>query len=159
MHNRFGNGNDVRSAIAADDAEALVLRQKTNTSQPDMQKSSATSLPSLSVRIDLDAEGRIGPGKIELLEAIHACGSISAAGRAMDMSYKRAWDLVDEINHICGRPAVERQTGGKNGGGAVLTAFGVSLVTRYRKIERSAETAARKELLALRADMDSRRKA
>jgi molybdate transport system regulatory protein len=159
MHNRFGNGNDVRSAIAADDAEALVLRQKTNMSQPDMQKSSATSLPSLSVRIDLDAEGRIGPGKIELLEAIHACGSISAAGRAMDMSYKRAWDLVDEINHICGRPAVERQTGGKNGGGAVLTAFGVSLVTRYRKIERSAETAARKELLALRADMDSRRKA
>jgi molybdate transport system regulatory protein len=75
------------------------------------------------------------------------------------MSYKRAWDLVDEINHICGRPAVERQTGGKNGGGAVLTAFGVSLVSRYRKIERSAETAARKELLALRADMDSRRKA
>ncbi len=104
-------------------------------------------------------EGRIGPGKIELLEAIHACGSISAAGRAMDMSYKRAWDLVDEINHICGRPAVERQTGGKNGGGAVLTPFGLSLVTRYRKIERSAETAARKELLALRADMDARRKA
>ncbi len=128
-------------------------------SQPGMQKSSATSLPTLSVRIDLDAEGRIGPGKIELLEAIHACGSISAAGRAMDMSYKRAWDLVDEINHICGRPAVERQTGGKNGGGAVLTPFGLSLVTRYRKIERSAETAARKELLALRADMDSRRKA
>jgi molybdate transport system regulatory protein len=136
-----------------------VSLQKTNTSQPDMQKSSATSLPSLSVRIDLDAEGRIGPGKIELLEAIHTCGSISAAGRAMDMSYKRAWDLVDEINHICGRPAVERQTGGKNGGGAVLTPFGVSLVTRYRKIERSAETAARKELLALRADMDARRKA
>ena len=156
---RFGNGNEGRSAIAAADAEAVVSWQQTNSSQPDMQKSSATSLPSLSVRIDLDSEGRIGPGKIELLEAIHACGSISAAGRAMDMSYKRAWDLVDEINHICGRPAVERQTGGKNGGGAVLTAFGVSLVTRYRKIERSAETAARKELLALRADMDSRRKA
>ena len=53
-------------------------------SQPGMQKSSATSLPSLSVRIDLDAEGRIGPGKIQLLEKIHACGSISAAeiGRA-----------------------------------------------------------------------------
>ena len=63
-----------------------------------MQKSGTTSLPSLSVRIDLDAEGRIGPGKIQLLENIHACGSISAAGRAMDMSYKRAWDLVDEIN-------------------------------------------------------------
>ena len=72
-------------------------------SQPGKQKSLATPLPSLSVRIDLDAEGRIGPGKIQLLEKIHACGSISAAGRAMDMSYKRAWDLVDEINRICRR--------------------------------------------------------
>ena len=65
-----------------------------------MSKSGVKSLPSLSVRIDLDAEDRIGPGKIHLLENIHKCGSISAAGRAMDMSYKRAWDLVDEINRI-----------------------------------------------------------
>src|SRR5881396_1105023 len=93
-----------------------------------MAKSSAKSLPSLSVRIDLAPEGRIGPGKIQLLENIDKCGSISAAGRAMDMSYKRAWDLVDEINRICRQADVERQTGGKNGGGAVLTAFGISLV-------------------------------
>jgi molybdate transport system regulatory protein len=117
-----------------------------------MQKSS-DSTPSLSVRIDLDAEGRIGPGKIQLLEKIHACGSISAAGRAMDMSYKRAWDLVDEINRICRQAAVERQTGGKNGGGAILTPFGTSLVARYRKIERAAASAVRKDLLALRADI------
>ncbi len=117
-----------------------------------------SALPSLSVRIDLDPEGRIGPGKIRLLEAIASCGSISAAGRAMNMSYKRAWDLVDEINHICNRPAVERQTGGKNGGGAMLTPFGQSLVARYRKIERSAENAARKELQALRADIGVRTK-
>src|SRR6202789_3870958 len=121
--------------------------------QPAMQKSSAHPLPSLSVRIDLDTEGRIGPGKIQLLENIQACGSISAAGRAMDMSYKRAWDLVDEINRICKRAAVERQTGGKDGGGANLTAFGLSLVARYRKIEHSVEGAARKELLALLADI------
>ena len=117
-----------------------------------MQKSSA-STPSLSVRIDLDAEGRIGPGKIQLLENIHACGSISAAGRAMDMSYKRAWDLVDEINRICRHAAVERQTGGKNGGGAILTPFGTLLVARYRRIERAAASAVRKDLLALRADI------
>ena len=80
-------------------------------------------------------------------------------GRAMNMSYKRAWDLVDEINRICRRSAVERQAGGKNGGGAVLTPFGLSLVARYRKIERSAESAARKELRALRAEMGARRKA
>jgi len=118
-----------------------------------MQKSSAKPLPSLSVRIDLDAEGRIGPGKIQLLENIQACGSISAAGRAMDMSYKRAWDLVDEINRICRHAAVERQTGGKNGGGAILTPFGMSLVARYRKIERAAANAARKDLQALRIDI------
>src|ERR1700687_5296735 len=103
-----------------------------------MPKSVAGPLPSLSVRIDLDTEGRIGPGKIQLLENIRVCGSISAAGRAMDMSYKRAWDLVDEINRICRHAAVERQTGGKNGGGAVLTPLGVSLVERYRQIERAA---------------------
>ena len=71
----------------------------------------------------------------------------------MDMSYKRAWDLVDEINRICRQPAVERQTGGKNGGGAALTPFGVSLVARFRKIERDAASAVRKELLALRSDI------
>jgi molybdate transport system regulatory protein len=118
-----------------------------------MPKSSARSLPHLSVRIDLDAEGRIGPGKIQLLENIQACGSISAAGRAMDMSYKRAWDLVDEINRICRQSAVERQTGGKNGGGAILTPLGISLVARYRKIERTAASAVRKDLLALRTDI------
>lgn len=118
-----------------------------------MQKSGARSLPSLSVRIDLDELDRIGPGKILLLENIDACGSISAAGRAMDMSYKRAWDLVDEINRICRQPAVERQTGGKNGGGAMLTPFGVSLVARYRKIERDAATAVKKELAALQSDI------
>src|SRR6202167_485121 len=105
-----------------------------------MQKSGTTSLPSLSVRIDLDAEGRIGPGKIQLLEEIHACGSISAAGRAMQMSYKRAWDLVDEINTVCKRAAVERKVGGKNGGGATLSPFGISLVERYREMERRIES-------------------
>ena len=123
-----------------------------------MSKSGVKSLPSLSVRIDLDAEDRIGPGKIHLLENIHKCGSISAAGRAMDMSYKRAGDLVDEINRICRQAAVEGQTGGKNGGGAVLTPFGISLVTRYRKIERNAASAVRKELQALRTDIGRAKK-
>jgi molybdate transport system regulatory protein len=123
-----------------------------------MQKPSARSLPALSVRIDLDREGRIGPGKIQLLENIQKFGSISAAGRAMDMSYKRAWDLVDEINRICRQAAVERQTGGKNGGGAVLTPFGISLVGRYRKIERDAASAVRKELQALQTDIGRAKK-
>src|SRR5215475_11733399 len=123
-----------------------------------MQKSAATSLPTLSVRIDLNTEGRIGPGKIRLLENIQKLGSISAAGRAMDMSYKRAWDLVDELNRLCRRTAVERQTGGKHGGGAVLTPFGMSLVARYRRIERDAASAVRRDLQALNTDIGRTRK-
>jgi molybdate transport system regulatory protein len=118
-----------------------------------MSRSAAKPLPQLSVRIDLDGDERIGPGKILLLENIREHGSISAAGRAMDMSYKRAWDLVDEINRICRHAAVASQTGGKNGGGAILTPFGAALVTRYRKIERDAARAVRKELLALKTDI------
>lgn len=124
-----------------------------------MAKSADKPLPTLSLRIDLDDEGRIGPGKIRLLENIQQFGSISAAGRAMDMSYKRAWDLVDEINRMCRQPAVERQTGGKNGGGAALTPFGLSLVARYRKIERDAASAVRRELQALRSDIGRPKKA
>src|SRR5258707_7560515 len=115
-----------------------------------MPKSSAKSLPALSVRIDLEArKGRIGPGKIQLLEQIHEHGSISAAGRAMDMSYKRAWDLVDEINRICRQAAVERQTGGKHRGCAVMTPVCITPVSRHRKIRRDAAHPARKQLLSL----------
>jgi molybdate transport system regulatory protein len=124
-----------------------------------MSKPGAKSLPHLSLRIDLDSEERIGPGKIRLLENIRDRGSISAAGRAMDMSYKRAWDLVEEINRICGHAAVASQTGGKNGGGAALTPLGESLIARYRKIERDASRAVRKELIALKADIGRSRKA
>lgn len=120
---------------------------------------SATPVPALSIRIDLEPEGRIGPGKILLLENIQTTGSISAAGRAMEMSYKRAWDLVDELNRICGQAAVERQTGGRNGGGAMLTPFGENLVSRYRTIEQAAAVAARQQLLALKKDIGGKRKA
>ena len=121
-----------------------------------MPKSSA--LPSLSLRIDLLSGDRIGPGKITLLENIGRHGSISAAGRAMDMSYKRAWDLVDELNRVCRQPVVERQAGGKNGGGAALTPFGEALVARYRRIERTAASAVKKELAALRSEIEKPRK-
>ena len=117
-----------------------------------MRKSFPKSLPSLSLRIDLGTRKRIGPGKIQLLENIRACGSISAAGRAMNMSYRRAWLLVDEMNRICGQAVVETQEGGKGGGGTKLTPFGLTLVARYQKIQRSVERAVRKDLRALCAD-------
>jgi molybdate transport system regulatory protein len=112
-------------------------------------------MPSLSLRINLDPEGRIGPGKIALLEEISSSGSISAAARAMDMSYKRAWDLVDDLNRLFGKPLVSARTGGKSGGGAALTPLGQSVVTRFRAIENAAVAAASHQLEALQAEIEA----
>ena len=102
----------------------------------------------LSLRIDLP-QGRIGPGKIDLLEAIDREGSISAAGRALGMSYKRAWDLVDTLNKLIGHAVVDASPGGYRGGGATLTDAGRNLVADYRAIERAAQRAAEPRLAAL----------
>ncbi len=112
-------------------------------------------MPSLSLRIDLEPGGRIGPGKIELLERIAAHGSISAAARAMGMSYKRAWDLVEELNELFGKRVVAARTGGKRGGGAQLTPFGLSVVARFRAIEQAAIAAVQPELQALQREIAS----
>jgi len=105
----------------------------------------------LSIRVDLDGDVRLGPGKIILLEKIAALGSISAAGRSMAMSYRRAWALVAEINASFREPLVISQPGGKHGGGAALTPFGVELVAHYRAIEQQANAAAAPHLEALAA--------
>ena len=110
-------------------------------------------MPVLRIKIEMDQGGRIGRGKIELLEHIAALGSISAAGRAMGMSYRRAWELVDETNKIFGQAAAESQTGGKGGGGARLTPLGLALVTRFRAIERAAEQAALVHVEALQTEV------
>jgi len=102
----------------------------------------------LSLRLDLP-QGRIGPGKVALLEAIDREGSISAAGRALGMSYKRAWDLVDALNRQLGTPVVAASPGGFRGGGASLTDAGRNLVADYRAIERAALRAAEPRLAAL----------
>lgn len=112
-------------------------------------------MPSLSLRVNLDPEGRIGPGKIELLEQIAAFGSISAAARRMEMSYKRAWDLVEEMNRLFGKPVVAAQTGGKKGGGAQLTTVGLAIVSRYRAIERAATSAAEPHMKALQSEIEA----
>ncbi|MFL1464310.1 winged helix-turn-helix domain-containing protein [Roseococcus sp. DSY-14] len=102
----------------------------------------------LSLRLDLPG-GRIGPGKVALLEAIGHEGSISAAGRALGMSYKRAWDLVDATNRLLGEAAVQAAPGGAGGGGARLTEAGRRLVEDYRAIEAAAARAAAPRLRAL----------
>ena len=108
--------------------------------------------PSLRFHIrDREREGEIaiGPGKIALLEAIEATGSITGAARRLGMSYRRAWLLVDETNRSLVRAAVTAAAGGKKGGGAQLTPTGIELCRRYRAIERLVDTAVTRELRGL----------
>jgi molybdate transport system regulatory protein len=109
--------------------------------------------PAISLRIDLAPGRRLGPGKVALLEAIAEHGSISAGARAMKMSYKRAWDLVEEMNALFGAPLVAAQPGGRQGGGAKLTPAGRAVAQRFRKIEQAAAFAAGEELAALKAEI------
>ncbi|HTW71193.1 MAG TPA: LysR family transcriptional regulator [Acetobacteraceae bacterium] len=103
----------------------------------------------LSIRLDLASGARIGPGKVAVLEEIGRSGSISAAGRALRMSYRRTWELVEELNRSLGTPVVETAAGGSGGGGAVLTAAGKAVIERYRAIEMDTALAARRHLQAI----------
>lgn len=109
------------------------------------------SMARLTLRIDLDKTHAVGPGKVKLLELIEKTGSISAAGRAMEMSYRRAWLLTDELNHLFREPVVTTKLGGKAGGGAALTIFGRGLVQSYRDMEREAHMSLANYLTALDA--------
>jgi molybdate transport system regulatory protein len=103
----------------------------------------------LSIRIDFDGGHRIGPGKIALLQAIEREGSISGAARALGMSYRRAWRLVEETGAILGVAVVQSKVGGQAGGGAVLTPVGQNLVSQYRTLEEAAAIVARPILKSL----------
>ena len=111
---------------------------------------------SLMLRIDVRPDGRVGPGKIALLERIAEHGSISAAARTMHMSYRHAWELVDDLARCFGRPVVVAQMGGAGGGGTRLTPLGRDLVTEYRAIERKARQAARQHLMRLQSSRATR---
>ncbi len=99
--------------------------------------------PRLTLRIDLGPKQSIGPGKMRLLDAVAATGSISSAGRSLGMSYRRAWMLIDDLNSSFRRKVVTTTLGGKEGGGAKLTPFGQELLKRYRAIEDGATKATR----------------
>lgn len=101
------------------------------------------------LRIYRDESIAVGPGKIALLEAIAETGSISAAGRQLGMSYRRAWMLVDEMNRALSSPAVHTATGGAHGGGTSLTPVGEQIVRHYRAIESTARVAAAADIAAL----------
>lgn len=109
------------------------------------------TMAKLHLRIDFATGGSVGPGKIRLLEEVRKTGSISAAARAMEMSYRRAWLLIDDLNRIFCEPVVSAATGGRHGGGAILTGFGQRLVDQYRAIEEEAFSTSSARIDALRA--------
>lgn len=104
----------------------------------------------ITLRIDFDRSRALGPGKIKLLELVGQTGSISAAGRSMGMSYRRAWMLVDALNQTFRLPVVQTRGGGVGGGGgADLTPFGAEIVATYRAMERQMHDALSAQLAEL----------
>jgi molybdate transport system regulatory protein len=107
----------------------------------------------LTLRVLGRSAPAIGPGKAELIERIAQSGSISAAARAMGMSYRRAWMLVEALNGSFSETVVTTATGGTRGGGARVTAFGLQLVDRFRAMERKASAAIATDLKRIEASM------
>jgi molybdate transport system regulatory protein len=91
--------------------------------------------------IDTAMGSFLGDKRIRLLEAIDAHGSILQAAKAVPMAYKAAWDAVDDMNNVAPEPLVLRATGGRNGGGSELTAFGRRLIAFYRALEQESQAA------------------
>ena len=108
----------------------------------------------LHLRLMAGAEIALGPGKADLLEAIARTGSISAAGRAMGLSYKRAWSLVEVMNRSFAAPLVEAAKGGAGGGGAALTPAGAAALADYRAAQAAALAAAAPAMTRLAARLD-----
>lgn len=99
---------------------------------------------SLRVRcwIDVDGEKFFGPGRVELLQRVGKTGSISKAAKSMDMSYKKAWEMVDDLNAKGNKPFVVLHKGGKKGGGAELTDSAKKLLAAYSKLDKQLDSLA-----------------
>jgi molybdate transport system regulatory protein len=94
-----------------------------------------SKIPNIRFRIDFAENSNIGPGKIDLLEAIKDRGSLSVAARVLKLSYRRAWLLLDSLNKSFDKPVTVNSVGGTGGGGAQVTEFGLLLIRRYRELE------------------------
>lgn len=105
----------------------------------------------LRLRLVFGDDAMLGPGKAELLERIRDTGSIAAAGRQMQMSYKRAWMLVETLNAIFREPLVDSVRGGPQGGGARLTPAGTAVLAQYRSLEATVAEAGAAQIAALQA--------
>lgn len=107
----------------------------------------------IKIRISNGPATAMGPGKAELLALIDECGSISAAAKQMKMSYRRAWELVDEANKCFDQPLVASSVGGSHGGGAKLTEFGVQVLQNYHALIAKSQAASEQELAFINAHL------
>ena len=107
------------------------------------------SKPAIRFRVDLGEEGAVGPGKIALLEHIGQGGSLSQAARELGMSYRRAWQLLDSLNHCFRERVAVTAKGGRRGGGATLTAFGRELIRTYREFDAEVQAHAARHFRAI----------
>jgi len=106
----------------------------------------------LSLRIDFEPSGSaLGPGMVQLLERVAEQGSIRSAAASMGMSYRKAWLLVQEMQHTFNGAIVSTEIGGSDGGGTKLTELGTQLLKTYRRIESRAARATEADLDALAA--------
>ena len=110
---------------------------------------SAKPVARFRMRINAGDAIAIGPGKISLLEAIEETGSITAAAKHLDMSYRRAWLLLDELNRCLRKPAVDSAKGGSHGGGSKVTATGRQVIALYRRVETTATRACKADIAQL----------
>ena len=131
-------------------ASTLAMPAAARTKRPTPAKT-AVPKPAMRFRLRITAGDAvaIGPGKIALIEAIAKTGSITSAAKSLDMSYRRAWLLLNDLNRSLKKPAVDSAKGGQHGGGSHVTEAGVQLITLYRAIEAKAAQTCRAEVSRL----------
>lgn len=107
--------------------------------------------PTVRIRIDFGPGRALGPGKVDLLECIAETGSLAQAATALEMSYRRAWALLQDLNTLFQTPVVTLTKGGRGGGGAVVTPLGRTVIAAFRDVEAEAAKAAAGRFRRLRA--------
>jgi molybdate transport system regulatory protein len=139
------------TAKKAKRASTHAIEKSAAKSAPKRKRKAERAFPYVRILI---GEMVLGPGKVDLLESIGRTGSISAAGRELGMSYRRAWLLVDALNHMFPDTLVSAAPGGSHGGGAKLTDYGRGVAAAYRRVEVRARAAMREEMAAFNVRVD-----
>lgn len=140
-----GGATAAKPAAASKPAKPRVVANAPRVAKS-ADASASARVPKPQIRILFRKAIAMGPGKAELLQAIERTGSISGAAREMDMSYRRAWLLVDTMNQSFKQPLVSTETGGQRGGGAHVTEFGHDVLRRYLEMEAKAGAAVAGEM-------------